>query len=175
MRAFLIFAAVSALGFPAKAEALGPVGPAAMGKVQCYQPNEVAKTCRSIGAYSFSPNGEIENIATMMIMTGPVVIMTTRAPAHIKGDRDCGTLRPEHIDRSTFIFDGRPANAAQTAALRAEMKASLAATFGHETCSAYVPNGQTLLATSTLDGVPQPAADQKMIWVAPADGWRVAP
>ena len=175
MRRFVALAAVSALGLPAVAAPPGPLAPAMEGKIQCFQPNPAAKTCRSIGAYSFGPHGEIENIATMMIMRGPVVIMPTRAPAHIKGDRDCGTLRPEHIDRSTFIFDGRPANAAQTAALRAEMKASLAATFGHETCSAYVPNGQTLLATSTLDGVPQPAADQKMIWVAPADGWRVAP
>jgi hypothetical protein len=175
MRAFLILAAATALASPTLAGPLGPLGPAAEGKVQCFQPNEAARTCQSIGAYRFGPNGEIENIATMMILTGPVVIMTTRAPAHIKGDRDCGTLRPEHIDRSTFSFDGKPANAAQTAALRAQMKASLAATFGHEACSAYMPNGSALLATSTLDGAPRPALDQKMIWVSPSDGYRVAP
>ncbi len=175
MRAVLAIAAVLGFAFTAQAAPLGPLAPAAEGKVQCFRPNMAARTCQSIGVYSFGPNGEIENIATMMILTGPVVIMTTRAPAHLRGDRDCGTLRREEIDRSTFTFDGRPANAAQTAALRAEMKASLAATLGHETCSAYVPNGEAFLVTSTVDGVAQPAMDQKMIWVSPADGYRVAP
>jgi len=175
MRAFLVFAAFSALCAPASAASLGPLGPAAEGKVQCFQPNEVAKTCQSIGAYRFGPNGEIENVATMMIAAGPVIIMTTHAPTHIKGNQDCGILRAEHIDRSSFTVDGRAPNEAQAAALRARMKAALQSILGHEVCSAYVANGAALMATSTLDGVPRPALDQKMIWVAPSEGYRVGP
>lgn len=111
----------------------------------------------------------------MMISTSPPIIMTTRAPAHIKANQDCGVLRPADIDGSSFRVDGRPADPAQTATLRARMKTQLTSMFGHEVCVSYLPNGQALLATSTVDGVPRPAFDQKMIWVLPSDGYRVAP
>jgi len=46
---------------------------------------------------------------------------------------------------------------------------------GHETCVGYAPIGTALLATSTLDGVPRPDMDQKVIWVTKSEGYRVAP
>lgn len=48
MRAFLVFAA---FGSSAQGASLGPLAPVAEGKVQCFEPNEVARTCQSIGDY----------------------------------------------------------------------------------------------------------------------------
>ena len=175
MRGFLIVLALSAPAFSASAADLGPLAPAAQGKVQCFRPNEVAKTCQSLGSYKISPSGEIENTATMMISTSPQVVMTTHAPAVIKAGKDCGVLKAEHIDASTFVVEGKPADAQQTAALRTQMKAALKNTLGHEVCSAYVPNGAALLATSTFDGFARPDLDQKVIWVSPSEGYKVAP
>jgi hypothetical protein len=175
MRGFLIVLALCAPPLSARAADLGPLAPAAEGKVQCYQPNEVAKTCQSIGSYRIGPGGEIENTASMMISTSPQVVMTTRAPAVIKAGKDCGVLKAEHIDASTFVVEGKPADAAQTAALRAQMKGALRSVIGHEVCSAYLPNGAALMATSTIDGMANPSLDQKVIWVSPAEGYKVAP
>jgi hypothetical protein len=176
MRAFLVVAAVCAVGSQARGATLGPpIAPAAEGKLQCYVPNETAKTCQSLAGYRLGPGGEIVNFAAVMISASPPVIMKTEAAIRLKSSQDCGVLRPQHIDAATFTVDGRPADAAHTAALRAQMKAASQSTFGHEVCVSYVPVGQSFLATSTIDGVPRPALDQKMIWVSPSDGYRVAP
>jgi hypothetical protein len=175
MRGFLIVLALSGAAFSARAADLGPLAPAAEGKLQCFHPNEVAKTCQSIGSYKISPGGEIENTASMMISSSPQVVMTTHAPATIKAGKDCGVLKAEHIDASTFVVEGKPADAQQTAALRAQMKVALKGVIGHEVCSAYLPNGAALMASSTFDGLARPDLDQKMIWVSPADGYKVAP
>jgi len=175
MRGFLIVLALMMPAFSAQAADLGPLAPAAEGKVQCFQPNEVAKTCQSIGSYRISPTGEIENTATIMISTGPQVVMTTHAPAVIKAGKDCGVLKPAHLDAATFMVEGQPATASQTAALRTQMKGALRTPLGHEVCSAYAPNGAALMATSTFDGLARPDLDQKVMWVSPSEGYRVAP
>jgi hypothetical protein len=175
MRGLLIVLALFAPALPAYAADLGPLAPAAEGKVQCFQPNEVAKTCQSIGSYKIGPAGEIENTVSMMISTSPQVVMTTHAPAAVKAGKDCGVLKAEHVDASTFVVEGKPADAAQTGALRAQMKAALKGVLGHEVCSAFLPNGASLMASSSIDGVARPNLDQKVIWVSPSEGYRVAP
>lgn len=175
MRAPLILAAASLAATPGHAADLGPLAPAAEGKVQCYRPNEVAKTCESIGAYRVTPDGQILNTAIVLISASPAIVMSTESAVSIKGGQDCGVTLPKHIDAATFEVEGRPADPALTQKLRAQLKARMTAFFGHETCVAYVPDGAAWLATSRIDGVAHPEMDLKVIWVSPADGYRVAP
>jgi hypothetical protein len=156
----------------ARAIELGPLAPSADGKVQCFSPNTAAKTCQSIGAYKIA-SGAIENEAIVMVSPSPLVVMTTRTPVQIKAGGDCGVMLAKYLTTATFTVEGRPADPAQTAKLRVAFADALKPTFGHEICVFYRPQGEGALATSTIDGRPRPDLDQKVMWVSPADGWKV--
>lgn len=173
MRIWTLTAILCLAATAAHALDLGPLAPAAEGKAQCYSPNSAARSCQSIGSYRVDPKGVIQNDAVVMVSSSPLVIMTTRSAVTIKAGADCGVLRSEHIAAATFTVEGRPADASQTSRLRAAMMASMKPMMGHEICVSYRPQGEGMLATSTVDGKPQPAMDQRVIWVSPADGWRV--
>ena len=166
-------AALCAAAPAAHAIDLGPLAPAADGKVQCYSPNAAAKSCQSIGAYQVDAKGVIQNDAVVMINSSPLLVMTTRSAVTLKGGADCGVLRPEHIAGATFTVEGRPADAGQTARLRGAMLGTMKPMLGHEICVYYRAQGDGVLATSTIDGKPQPQMDQHVMWVSPAEGWRV--
>ncbi len=59
--------------------------------------------------------------------------------------------------------------------LRQQVETSMQKFFGHEICTAYVADGDHLIAKASVDGAPQPAMDQKVIWVSPTDGFKVQP
>ena len=173
MRFWILMAALCAAAPAAHAVDLGPLAPAGEGKVQCYSPNTAARSCQSIGAYQVDAKGVIQNDAVVMVTSSPLLIMTTRSAVTIKAGGDCGVLRPAHIASATFTVEGRPADAAQTARLRAAMLGSMKPMLGHEICVYYRPQGEGVLATSTVDGRPEPEMDQRVMWVSPSDGWRV--
>jgi len=100
--------------------------------------------------------------------------MQTTSPVTIKDGQVCGFIRTEDIDEATFSIDGAAASPEQTAKLRAQIIAVFEkGIFGHEICTAYVPDGDGFIAKATIDGVAQPKMDQRVIWVAPKDGYRV--
>jgi hypothetical protein len=47
--------------------------------------------------------------------------------------------------------------------------------FGHELCGSYEAKGTTLVAKPKVDGEPMKSAGQRVIWVSPADGYKVGP
>ena len=173
MRRTLLSAALLAISPAAHAIDLGPLAQAADGKVQCYSPNTAAKSCQSIGAFRVTPAGVIENEATVMVSSSPLVVMTTRSAVQIKGGGDCGVLRASDIASASFLLEGRPAAPDRTAALRTSMLNTMRPMIGHEICVFYRPQGEAFLATSTVDSRPRPEMDQKVLWVSPADGWKV--
>ena len=173
MRTAVLSATLLALASAAHAVDLGPLAPAAGGKVQCFSPNPAAKSCQSIGAYRVTPEGVIENEATVMVSDSPLIIMTTRAPVKIKAGADCGVLSAKDLLTSSFTLDGHLAGPVETTRLRAAMRNRMGPVLGHEICVSYRPQGEALLATSTVDGSARPDMDQKVIWVPAADGWKV--
>ena len=54
-----------------------PIAQASQGKVQCYQPNAAAKTCRSIASYQRTAAGEIANSAVTLLAPQPVITLAT--------------------------------------------------------------------------------------------------
>jgi hypothetical protein len=153
-----------------------PITEAASGQLQCYAPNLERKVCQSLAAYRLNAAGGIDNIASVLISPSPVVVIRTVSPVTIREGKVCGPLRAEDFDAATFTVEGRPAADAVTADLRAQVKASFAPMFGHEVCTAYAPRaGGGLTAQAWVDGQRQETLDQPVIWVKPADGYRVAP
>jgi len=168
--------ALWACGSPALAAALGPpLAAAADGQIQCYAPDAARMTCQSLAAYKARPDGGIDNTALVLISQDPPMTMRTVSQVEIKAGQVCGAIRPEDIAAATFTISEAPADEAQTVRLRETMQAAMSGLFGREICTAYIPDGPAAIAKATVNGAEAPTMDQKVIWVSPTAGYRVAP
>jgi hypothetical protein len=94
----------------------------------------------------------------------------------VRGSEICETMTGEEPTSATFALDGRPLSAGDSAGHRAKLQSSFAVFAGHTICTQNIPgDGGTETVVGTLDGKRVPAGDYPMKWVAPNDGWRVAP
>lgn len=177
MRAPALVLAIALSALPAFADPPmpAPIAEANSGKVQCYAPNPAKKTCQSMGGYKQGAKGAIDNIAVVLITPKPLVVMETVSPVTVKKGQVCGPLRARDIDTSKITADGKVVGGKQATAIRQQMKTALKDMLGHEVCTAYIPQGGMLLAKASLDGVAKPELDQKVIWVTPADGYKIGP
>jgi hypothetical protein len=167
--------ALGLMAAPAMAQSADVLAPARAGQLQCFEPNVAAKTCQSLGGYTVNANGVIDNIAQVLIMPSPVIIMRVTAPVVVRDAAICGPLSQADIDRTTFTIDGAPADAEQTGEIRAAMTEQLGPMLNLESCMTLTPNGEMLRAETSIAGRPQPQLTQRVIWVGANDGYRVAP
>jgi hypothetical protein len=153
-----------------------PIADAAREKLQCYQPDMVRKTCRSMASYGSDASGKIINPATVLISARPAIVMATTTRVVVRAGRVCGVIRQEDVAAAEFTVDGLPATPEQTTMLREQVAVIQKPMIGPEICTAYVRDGAMLVAKATIGGVAtKPAMDQKVIWVTPTEGYRVAP
>ena len=168
--------AITAATSSAQAQPLGgPIAQAADGRAQCYAPDIARKTCQSLAFYKADATGVIQNTAIVVLSPDQPITMQTTTPVTIRAEEVCGFIRAQDIDAATFAVNGVAVTGAQAAQLRAAMRSAMSSLFGHEICTAYVPNGAALSAQVSEDGVRKPAMDQAVIWVSPVDGYRVSP
>jgi hypothetical protein len=179
MRGVLLLAPAVALALAATlpaaaAELASPIAPAASGELQCTGPDTVKKTCQSITAYKVNTKGPVESTATVLVSQSPVVVMTTVTKVVIRGNQVCTQMRPTDIGNATYSVDGKPASEGQANTFRSVMQAAMLTSFGKAVCTAYVAGPDGLSTQVTIEGMPQPGS-QRVIWVSPADGYKVAP
>lgn len=173
MRVIRLLALALAATLPAAALA-SPLTPAASGELQCIAPNTVKKTCQSITAYKLNAKGPIESTAMVLVSQSPVVVMTSVTKVVIRGNQVCTQMRPTDIGNATYSVDGKPATEGQANTFRSVMQAAMLTSFGKAVCTAYVAGPDGLSTQVTIEGMPQPGS-QRVIWVSPADGYKVAP
>jgi hypothetical protein len=167
-------AAALAVGAVAQAqELLPPIAQATAGQLQCYQPNVASKTCRSIAGYRMTVDG-IVNTATVMLSAKPLITMETVTSVEIKKGQVCGKMHAHDFETAKLLMNGGPVSAEIDEALRKQLSAGLQSEFGHEICTAYSADGDGFIAKATDNGVPVPGK-QRLIWVSPGDGYKVAP
>lgn len=147
-----------------------PLAPARAGQLQCYTPDESRRTCRSIASYNFRADGVVHNQAVVLLE--PNLIMKVSTLVDVRDGAVCGHL--DGIDAAEFIVEGHPADAQQTFRLRKLLAATYGFAAGREYCTQYTPEGEGYRTALTVDGVPMPQS-RYVIWVDPADGYRVAP
>jgi hypothetical protein len=152
-----------------------PIAAASDGRMQCYTPNVVKKTCRSLAGYKTEGDGAIWHQATVMVSPQPLITMQTSTRVMIKKGQVCGAITKEDIDKAKFMVGDKPATPAQAASYRPEIVDAYRGTFGHEICTAYLADGAGLVARGSIDGAVQEGVDQKVIWVTPAEGYKVRP
>ena len=152
-----------------------PLGPAAQGQVQCYAPDRARRTCASLAGYAVGADGAIINTALVLISRAPKITMETSAPVTRKEGRVCGAMQPPDLETARFLYEDAPPDAAKAAELKEAVKRAYGPIMGHEICTAFVPDGGGLTARITEDGLPRPGLDERVIWVSPADGYKVSP
>jgi hypothetical protein len=177
MRTIGLAAAVWSIVSIAQAAPLAaPLQPANDGKLECNSPNPAHRTCRSLATYKPRPDGRIDKTVVGLITPIPiVVVMTTVSQVMIKNGQVCGPLRREDYQAASFTFGGKPAPADQGRMLSDQMVQAMGPMIGTEVCIAYETSGGTTTARASFGGVRRPQADQTVIWVSPADGYKVAP
>ncbi|HEX3919539.1 MAG TPA: hypothetical protein VHW60_19550 [Caulobacteraceae bacterium] len=173
-RGLLSGVALASLALPSFA---APPSLAAMlgtpGKAQCFNPDLAHKTCTSLVSYAADAKGAL-HATTLSIQDGPTNMQSV-LPVTIRGEAACTTLTAASIEAATFFVAGVPADAARTSQLRAEAESGAEDAIGHQTCNAFVAKGASFAVQASVDGKRTPDGDQTMIWVAPGDGYRVAP
>jgi hypothetical protein len=152
-----------------------PLAPAASGMLQCYAPDVAKHSCQSLAGYRKRPDGSYDNAATIMLSPSPLVTMETLSPVTVDAGAVCGAIRQQDIDAAVISVNGQKLSDADAAGARSQIATGLAFLIGKRICTTYVPDGAQLVAKATIDGEAQPAMDQKVIWVAPTDGFHVGP
>jgi hypothetical protein len=166
-----VFAAAPAQAGPAS----DPLAPAASGMLQCYAPDAAKHVCQSLAGYRKRPDGSYDNAATIMLSPSPLVIMETVTPVTVDAGAVCGAIRTQDIDAAVISVNGQTLSNSDAATARSQIATGMAPLIGKRICTTYVADGAQLVAKATIDGEAQPAMDQKVIWVAPTDGFHVGP
>lgn len=160
-------------GASADAASEDPLADSNRGKVQCYRPDVEKKTCQSIGSYKRT--GTRTYVSTALLPLGNDVTLETHSPVVIKGVAVCGSVTRQDV----FAGILRARNlviAAETAKPLLESVAqAFSPFFNKEICTTYEPTGADFTAKASIDGVYQPDKDSIVKWIAPTDGYTVAP
>jgi hypothetical protein len=159
----------------AAAAADDPLAPARAGKVQCYSPDEMARTCRSIAGYRQTGPDTYDNSALILVAPAPLTLLRTITPVTIKDGAVCGALRSEDVTAGVVLVDGTPLDETKAASIKAKVAHGLAPFAGKTICTRYVGDGDHVVAKVTIDGKAQDGFDQDVLWIAPDAGYGVAP
>lgn len=160
---------------PVTPESADPLEPARRGLLQCYGPNPERKTCVSLGAYEMDAKGVIRNTATVLMASSPEIVMTTVAPVEVKAGAICGYIRLRDLGTARFTIDGVPADAADAEAVRNAVTPAYRPFLDKEFCTVFRPDGPGMVGEVTVGGLRRRDLDQRVRWVAPADGYAVKP
>jgi hypothetical protein len=154
-----------------------PLAPAWTGKIQCYSPNRIRKTCRSIATYRKAEGGTIVNQAEILIGPHPNTVWNIESSVRVEGDAVCGAIQQADIDASTYTTemvaednDGRLSNP-----LIEKAEAAMKPMIGHDICTRFEPQVSDMLARVFVDGVAHPELNQSVIWITPDEKYAVQP
>ena len=150
------------------------LAPAASGQVQCYVPSD-HKTCVSTSVYTANSDGTFTDTSAVLLSKQPAVVLQISTPTAIKSGAVCAALRQQDVIAASISVNGQVIPPEKSGPILQKIAGSLSPIIGHEICTTFVPADGGFVAKASMDGKPQPAQDQKVIWVSPSDGYTVAP
>jgi hypothetical protein len=151
-----------------------PLAQSDEGFVQCYEPNDVAKTCRSLAGYKRKGDGTWDNTAIVLIDPRHSVSLETVTPVHVKNGAVCGYMRSEDVLKGKLRVSGEAIPDEKAALVLARIATAMAPMMNKEICTAYVQGQGALVAKATIEGSTTPLPDQRVRWILPSDGYTVA-
>ena len=115
------------------------------------------------------------NTAIVLVSASPLITLETKTPVHIQNGMVCGAIRYEDIAKGKIVFDGRTLPAKEAAPMLDRLAQNLSLMMNKDICTAYdvTPTGR--VAKLFINGAYASGDDQKVLWVKPSDGYRVAP
>lgn len=149
--------------------------PAKQGMLQCQLPDELFKTCLSLGkVYQTGPATWVYE--TEMAINDVVVSMSTEV--FVRGSQLCDVIDLNDLDHATYKTQGRPASPSQVAEVKSTFRRMMGFFKGKTVCTSIVAGAEGLgtdIMQATIGGKRIPEADYAVRWVSPNDGWKVAP
>ena len=160
----------------AQAAATDPLGPARSGQLQCFTPDTSRKMCHALAGYTFAPGRAIQVRGdVLMAPTNLLIVMRTATSVEIRTGMVCGSVRARDIEASTFTIAGQPVPQQMVQLAGPQILSLLRSHIDQEVCATFAPNGSTITAQITIDGVAQPQTSETFIWVSPNEGYAVGP
>ena len=163
----------ASFGAPENAASTDPLARANDGELQCYRPSIEKKTCQSIASYRRTGPGTYVNNALLPV--GDDVTLETHSTVAIKGDAVCGSITRQEILAGTLRVHNQVVDPQTAKPLLGRAADAISAFFGKEFCTTYHQSGSDIIAKASMDGVRQPDKDSIVKWIAPTDGYTVAP
>lgn len=153
-----------------------PLAPAAQGLIECANPDEIAKTCRSLAHYTPQPDGTFLNQAEVLLIPNEPVTISFASQARLKGNEICGTLTTEMVKKGVLRYAGTvvPDKAALQITPRILTGLARAGVLDKEVCSTQSPDGNGFLEKTTVGGKSTPE-DAHLVWLRPDSGYTVGP
>ena len=165
---------LAALASPAGAVE-NPLALAAKGSVQCYEPNEEKKTCRTIAAYRALGDGSYMTIVTVLVSPEGSLTLQTASVVEVKNGGVCGVVKAEDIAAGRLQLAGQTITGEHATSLMAQIQDALKGLVNKEVCTIYVPTANGLMSKETVNGVYRADADALVKWIGPGDGYTVSP
>lgn len=170
-----IFAVVALVASGAPAGLMHPLDPAIDGQLQCYHPDDIKRTCRSIAAYQRKADGTYANTATVLISSKGPVTLETLTPVTVKAGAVCGSIRAEDISKGKLRVANRLLSDSEAAPILVRIAQAMNAMTNKQICTSYEQSPTGIMARVTIDGVFRPDADQSVKWVRATEGYTVSP
>jgi len=152
-----------------------PLELAEAGSVQCYEPNEEKRTCRSIESYRSLGEQRYATTAIILISPAESTTLETTTQVEVKNGAVCGLVRADEIAAGRLRVAGHLIGENDAKPYMAAILQSLKALIGKEVCTTYVPSSDGFLAKVAINGVYRANTDQRMKWIGPNDGYTVSP
>lgn len=153
-----------------------PLAPARAGMLQCYTPDTAKKSCSALASYKPSGNA-FANAAEVRLSVdaNPLITLATTSQVRIERGMVCGKVLQADLETAEARLNHVPMEGEQRAAV---LKGTIAAyagagILGHEVCTRYVPDGDSLSAQIQVDGVSRPQFTQRVRWVRADEGYTV--
>jgi len=152
------------------------LAPAKRGLLECQMPNLETKTCLSLSKVSQSSASTYSFETEMLVDQAGMITARMHTQVSVRGTQICEKMSVSDTARATFASEGRPLSGAQAADYRAKLRAEFAPVVGHIICTRNVTADDDMETVEAwIDGKRVPGGDYAMIWVDPADGWKVGP
>jgi hypothetical protein len=156
--------------------AADPLAPARAGMLQCYGPDAAKKSCTALAGYARNGTGFTNRAEVRLSLdANPLITLTTTTQVRIERGMICGKVAQADLDSA----EPRLNHVAMEGEQRAQVLKGVSAAYtgagilGHEVCTRYVPEGDTLSAQVQVDGVPRPQFTQRVRWVKADEGYTV--
>jgi hypothetical protein len=169
----MIHALFLLLAASAPQAAADPLAPVRAGKLQCANPNIEKKTCMALSSYKLNADATYEATTTLLIAPQPQITMQVKSAGKIVDGQFCGPIRKEDFDAATLTMDGAAMDPSMAAAIQGQVVAAITPMLGKTGCTRETPDGATLKAEVTLDGVARPEMTQRVLWVSAANGYKL--